>query len=122
LPTKTTFIAKEALEELNVEKIMSIYAENAVFEDIPGGQRIMDKAALRAYFEELFSLPGVAFSDIRIFEGDNFAVIEWVWSGLQRDTGETYRVRGASVVELWKGKIIRESLYYDPRSALSENH
>ena len=122
MPSKALLNAKKALEELNLEKILSIYAENAVFEDISAGQRIMDKTTLRTYFEQLFSLPGVSFSDIRILDGSNFAVIEWIWSGLKCDTGETYRVRGASVVELWKGKIVRESIYYDPKPALSETH
>ena len=31
---KVLLEAKEALEELNLEKILAVYAENAVFEDI----------------------------------------------------------------------------------------
>jgi ketosteroid isomerase-like protein len=119
MPTEALVEAKEALEELDADKILSAYAENAVFEDISAGERITDKARLRVYFERLFSLPGIAFSDIRIFDGGSFAAIEWVWSGLRRDGGGPYRVRGASVIELHAGKIARESIYYDPKPALS---
>ena len=117
--TKALLEAKEALEELNIDKILSAYAENAVLEDISAGISIMDRAGLSAYFEKLFSLPGVAFSDIRLFDGKKFAAVEWVWSGLKRDTGESFRIRGASVIELMDGKIVRESIYYDPKPTLS---
>ena len=116
--TEALLVAKEALEELNLDKILSACAENAVFEDVPAGERIIGKSGLRSYFEQLFSLPGVAFSDIRIFVGGDFAALEWAWSGLKRDTGEPYRVRGASVIELREGKIARESIYYDPKPVL----
>jgi ketosteroid isomerase-like protein len=106
--------AKAALEELNLEKILAAYAENAVFEDVSAGERLTDKASFRAYFEQLFSLPGVAFSDISILDGKHFAVLEWTWSGLKRQSKERYEVRGASVIEIRQGKIVRECIYYDP--------
>jgi len=112
--------AKEALEGLDVDKILSAYAENAIFEDIPAGLQIMDSTRLRSYFEQLFSLPEVAFSDIRIFDGGDFAAIEWTLAGVKRDTSVPFRVRGASVIELSEGRIARESIYYDSRAALSE--
>jgi ketosteroid isomerase-like protein len=117
--TKALLDAKEALEELDVDKMLSVYSENTVFEDIPAGLQILDKTGLRSYFEQLFSLPGVAFSEIRIFDGDNFAAIEWSWSGLKRETREPYRVKGASVIELQEDKIVRESIYYDPKPVFS---
>jgi len=119
MPEKALREAREALEGLNVDQILLAYAQDAIFEDISAGERIVGQAGLRAYFEQLFSLPGVAFSDIRIFDGGSFAALEWVWSGLKRNTGGAYSVRGASVIELREGKIIRESIYYDPKPARS---
>jgi ketosteroid isomerase-like protein len=121
MPTKALQEAKQALEELNLDQILSAYAEKAVFEDIPAGLRIEDRSVLRDYFEKLFASPGVDFSCIRIFDGGDFAAIEWIWSGLKRDTGESFQVKGASVIELADGKIARESIYYDPASALIED-
>ena len=110
--------AKEGLEELDLDKIVGAYGDPFVFEDVPGGERITNRSALRVYFENLFGLPDVAFSEIRIYEADTFACIEWTWSGTKRSSGEPYRIRGCSAVELREGKIARESIYFDPREAL----
>jgi ketosteroid isomerase-like protein len=109
--------AKKALETLDLTKVASIYAMDFIFEDVPAGQRITDRARLEGYFTRLFSLPGVEFSDICIYDGGTFAALEWTWSGIHRMTGEVYHVRGASVIELRGGKIARESIYYDPSPA-----
>ena len=118
MTTQCLLDAKEALETLNHKAILSIYAEDFLFEDVPAGLRITDRAGLEGYFSNLFSLPGVAFTDVRIFDSGDFAVLEWTWSGTHRKTGEAYHVRGVSVIELRGGKIARESIYYDPSLAL----
>ena len=110
--------AKAALEGLDTDKIVSAYHDDFVFEDVPGGQRITNKTALRTYFQSLFSLPGVAFTDISIHEGETSAAIEWTWCGDKVSSPGVYRIRGASVIELREGKIARESIYYDPTEAL----
>lgn len=114
MTTQSLLDAKQALETLDHRAIFTIYAEDFLFEDVPDGLRITDRAELEGYFTHLFSLPGVKFSDIRIYDGGTFAAVEWTWSGIHRRTGEVYRVRGASVIELRGGKIARESIYYDP--------
>jgi ketosteroid isomerase-like protein len=111
--------AKEALEALNLDEIVKIYANRFLFEDVSANEQITDRKALKEYFQRLFSLPQVSFSDIRIFEGECFAILEWTWGGVKRNTGEPFRVKGVSVIELSEGKIARESIYYDPKPALS---
>lgn len=111
--------AKEALEGLNTDKIIEIYADRFLFEDTSARERITDRKALKEYFQRLFTMPQVSFSEFRIFEAECFAVIEWTWGGVKRTSGEPFRVRGASVVELSQGKVSRESIYYDPTPALS---
>ncbi len=115
MKTKALLDAKEALEMLDVDLILSAYAEDFLFEDPSAEQNIQDKTSLRSYFQSLFSLPKACFSDIHIFDGGDFAAIEWTWSGVRRTTGEPFRVRGASVIELSEGKIRRETIYYDPK-------
>ena len=119
MPIKVLQEAKEALEGLNTDNLLKIYAEPFVFEDTPAKLLISDRNLLREYFQQLFSLPEVSFSDIKLYEADNFAIIEWTWGGVSRTSGETFRVRGASVIELEGGKVRRESIYYDPRPALA---
>jgi len=110
--------AKEALEGLNTDKIIKIYADEFLFEDTSSKEQIIDRTSLRKYFQQLFALPQVSFSDIKIFEADRFAVIEWTWGGVKRSNGEPFQVRGVSVIELSEGKVRRESIYYDPTPAL----
>ncbi len=78
-------------------------------------ERFTDRASLKNYYQQLFSLPEVSFSDFKILESEHFAVSEWTWSGVSPITGKQYRVRGASIIELSYGKVIRERQYYDPK-------
>jgi ketosteroid isomerase-like protein len=112
--------AKEALESLDRGRILSVYRDTFLFEDPPSGERITERPALEAYFQSLFALPNIAFTDVNVLEAPTFAVIEWTWSGTSRSSGKRYQVKGASVVELKGGKIARETLYYDPRAAFSQ--
>ena len=111
--------AKEALEGLSAARIIEIYSDEFLFEDTSTRECITDRQALNEYFERLFTLPRVNFSEIRVFEADHFAIIEWTWDGVKRSNGEPFRVRGASVIELSGGKVRRESIYYDPMPALA---
>jgi hypothetical protein len=115
MSTHTLLDVKKALEGLNTDKILEIYAERFVFEDTPAKLLITDRKKLGEYFQQLFSMPEVSFSDIKIFEAVRFAAIEWTWGGVSRTTGAPFRVRGVSVIELEQGKVKRESIYYDPR-------
>jgi ketosteroid isomerase-like protein len=105
--------AKQALEALDADKILSAYAQDFLFEDVPAQLQIRGRQELREYFQGLFASPGTSFSEIRIFDGGSFAAIEWTWGGLTSKTGESFLIRGASVIELLHGKIARESIYYD---------
>jgi len=111
--------AKEALEGLDVDKIMEVYAENFLFEDPSSGEQITDREALRKYFQQLFALPQASFTDIRVYEAESFAALEWTWGGVSRTTGRLFHIKGVSVVELSINKEIRESIYYDPKPALA---
>jgi hypothetical protein len=117
MPANVLQEAKAALEGLNTDKILEIYADRFKFEDTPSKLLITDQKKLGEYFQQLFSLPKVSFSDIRLYEAETFAAIEWTWSGVNHATGEAFRVRGASIIELESGKVRRESIYYDPRPA-----
>jgi len=46
------------------------------FEDPPSNERYTDRAALIQYYQQLFSLPEVSFSDFTVLEGEHFATIE----------------------------------------------
>lgn len=111
--------AKGALETLDAKRIVACYADAFVFEDIASNERITDRGKLGLYFERLFSLPGVRFSDVVLLGGEDWAALEWTWSGARRDSEGEYRVRGASIIELRDGRIARETIYYDPSPAVA---
>ena len=119
MPAKLLKDVKQALEELNVDQLVELYATNFLFEDIPAELCITDRTALQEYYRHLFSTPQASFSNIRVFEADTFAAIEWSWGGVSNTTGKPFQVRGVSVLELSSSKVLRESIYYDPKPALS---
>jgi len=107
---------EQALLELDVESIVELYSPDFLFEDIASGERITDKSELRSYFERLFTLPDVSFTDVNFFSKGNRAAGRWTWSGSSLQSGNRYAIRGASLFKLGEGGIEEEMVYYDPRS------
>jgi ketosteroid isomerase-like protein len=106
------------LQGLDTEALVGSYADDFVFEDTAAGETITGRDELSGYFQVLFSIPDVAFSDITYFEAGDRAAAEWVWSGTRPD-GQPFAVRGASFFELSRVGIVREAVFYDPRPAFS---
>lgn len=111
--------AAAALESLDADKLVAHYADDFVFEDTPDSLRITSEERLTAYYRNLFALPGVAFEVTSVFHCEGWAGLEWIWSGTKPGRDGGYRIKGASIIEIRGGKIARESIYYDPRPALS---
>ncbi|TEU01019.1 MAG: nuclear transport factor 2 family protein [Anaerolineales bacterium] len=109
--------AEEALEALDVDNLIAAYADDFLFEDTSLGERITSKTALKEYFERLFTLPGVRFSDVKFFPCGEKAWGTWTWSGKSIKAGKDYSIQGASLFVLGDDKIIEEKIFYDPRSA-----
>lgn len=87
--------------------------EDAIFEDPAAGQVVKGRDELRAYFTQLFSLPEVGFEVVSIFGAGEWAAAEWIWRGLSRRSQQPFEIRGASILQLSEGLIIRETIYYD---------
>ncbi len=119
----TSFLGsvKSALESLDADNLVSHYADNLVFADPAAGDdwSITSREELTLYFRRLFSLPDVKFEVASIFGCNGWAAAEWIWSGRKPDSGQSYRIEGASILELRDGRIVRETIYYDPRSGPS---
>jgi ketosteroid isomerase-like protein len=110
---------KDGLQHRDVDAILSAFADPFVFEDVPSGQKMVSQEDLRSYFQTLFALSDIAFTDLRMYETETFAVLEWTWSVKKGSSGGGYQVRGASVIELRNGRIARETMYYAPRPTLT---
>ena len=109
--------AGAASEALDVEALVGLYVDGFVFEDVAAGATISTRDDLSVYFEALFSMPDVRFSDVVFFGCGDRGAGTWLWSGTNRD-GEAYSVKGASIFDLAEGGIRRETIFYDPRPAL----
>ncbi len=111
--------AENALVDLDTKALVSLYAEDFLFEDTASGDRITDKDELKAYFDRLFSLPDVNFSNVSFFGLGERAAGQWTWEGSSLQSGQRYSIRGASIFKILGDRIKEEIIYYDPRSAYS---
>src|SRR3990172_6926968 len=109
--------AAAALQALDSKSLVGSYTDGFVFEDAASGETITSKENLHGYFEALFSMPDVRFTDVVLRQCGDWGVGTWVWSGTDRK-GDPFSVRGASIFDLADGGIRRETIFYDPRPAL----
>ena len=109
--------AEDALEALDADALVSLYAEDFLFEDTSAGIQIKDKAELRAYFNRLFQWPNCAFYDTNYFGLGKRAAGQWTWGGSSNPSGEKFSIRGASLFKIEGDSIIEEIIFYDPRPA-----
>ena len=107
----------------DVEKLLPLFTDNVVYEDVTFGAVNHGHKELRDFAKGTFD----AFADLkfelksRVVGADGKSgAIEWVFRGRQiKDlpelpaTNKPFEVRGASVVEFADGKISRDSDYWD---------
>lgn len=104
---------REANETRNLVKIISLFAENAIFEDPAYGDYFTNREKIGEMYRWLYSLPDVKLETTSSFISDDgrYAVVEWVWSGTHES--QPYSTRGVSILEIEEGKIVHETIYYD---------
>ena len=107
---------EEALSGLNAEALTALYAPEFLLEDASSGTRITDESELRQYYDRLFAIPEVAFTDVSFFAMGERAAGEWTWKG-RSESGALFTIRGASLFKLGEDGIREETLFYDPRPA-----
>lgn len=112
----------------DVDKLLSCFIDDCVYEDIPVGGAHQGKAAVRAYAEAVFT----AFPDLKTvatetFVSGSFACVEGWTSGTHLGdfpglpaTGKRFSLRITSVAELEGGKIRRFSDYWDFATFLAQ--
>ena len=112
-----------------VEKILSYFTDDVVYEDVAMGIVNRGKNEVKDFCNSIF----IGFPDFKIelksiFVSVDWAAQEWVLSGtftnsvfgLPPATGKSASVRGISVEELRNGKISRNSNYYDMASFMQQ--
>ena len=105
----------------DTDKLLSLFTDDFVYEDVTLGAVHNGKAELKGFADTLFTV----FPDFKVelasgFIAGNWAGAEWTMSGTQKGdlpeipaTGKHFSVRGSTICELLEGKIKRNSDYWD---------
>jgi steroid delta-isomerase-like uncharacterized protein len=105
----------------DVDKLLALFIDNCVYEDVTFGVVTRGKSELRGFAEATFkAIPDFNMEvTSRSVAGDR-ASMEWVMTGTHKGdfpglpaTGKRFSVRGASIVEVQGAKIRRVSDYWD---------
>ncbi len=99
-----------AWSSADVEKIASFFTDDCIFEDVCVGAVCHGKEKLKDRAKAIFvSIPDLKLEIKTLFANGDWVGCEWIETGTQN--GKRFSVRGASIVELRKDKIRRESIY-----------
>ena len=105
------------------ERLLPLFTDNIVYEDVTFGAVNQGKTALRDFATATFG----AFADLKfelksrmVAADGKSGAMEWVWRGRQTKdfpglpaTNKPFEIRGATVVQFNDGKISRNSDYWD---------
>jgi steroid delta-isomerase-like uncharacterized protein len=102
----------------------TLLTKDGVHEDVPFSIRATAPEGVHAFMRDLIQAsPDYVWKITNVVEGDNALAAEWTWTATYTGDSPNGPVtafklsgRGASVVELEKGKIKRFSNYYDEAS------
>jgi len=110
------------------DRIDLIFTDDAVYEDVAGGQIVCGKEAIKQLLRA-----GVAWApDFRVamkslIVADDIAATEWVSEGIQTGpigelpaSGNSFQLRGASILNFQNGKIAKVTDYYDMATFLRQ--
>jgi steroid delta-isomerase-like uncharacterized protein len=110
---QTARLILDAFNEHDWEKMVSYYADNAVFEDPSFPQPVNDKTFIAKHHAEMQAY----FPDIRddikaLYPSGDHVIIEFVSTGTSVK-GEKFSLPICTVLTFRDGKVIRDATYYD---------
>ncbi len=105
----------------DLEKLMTYFPEDVVYEDAALGVVNHNKTELRKFASDFFTaFPDTHFEFISAVVSGNHAAVEWVMSGTQTGdmpnmpaSNKKMSVRGVSVMEIRNGKVVHDVDYWD---------
>jgi chromate reductase len=122
-------IAWSSKDGKDPERVLALFVDDCVFEDVTVGAVAHGKEELRTFTNGAFAaVPDFKYRLTRRFATGQWAAIEWEMSGTHNGdfpgvpaTGKSFSsVRGSSVLELAAGKIRRESDYWDAATLMKQ--
>jgi steroid delta-isomerase-like uncharacterized protein len=113
----------ESINKQEIDKLVSLFAEDCLYEEVASGRSYADKKGIAAYITSTLSgIPDSKFEINSIVTNDTMAVIEWTWKGTNTvgwkemgipATDKYFEIRGVSVMEIENKHIRRVSDYWD---------
>lgn len=108
----------------NPDKMLSLFTEDVVYEDVAFGEVSHGTAELRKFF--VSEIEGVPDLELKLLSSNiqgGHGTIEWMFSGTDKGvfkTGKTFSVRGVSVIDMREGKISRNLDFYDSATIMRQ--
>ena len=108
----------------DVEKVVSLFTNDVLYEDVTFGAVNHGSADLRKFASFFFeAVPDMKFELLESSVQGRRGVIEWVFSGTDKGvykTGKRFTVRGVSIINLDHGRISRNLDFYDAASIMRQ--
>lgn len=122
----------DAWNRHDVDAILALHTEDAVFENHTSGGRAVGKAELRRLIQGVFAtFPDLRFETRRAYFGNDVAVLEWTatathgktitWGGRAFEpSGKALAWDGMDVMPIQNGLVARKDVYADSISFLRQ--
>jgi steroid delta-isomerase-like uncharacterized protein len=115
-----------AINSRDIEKLLSFYTDDCVYEDIAIGKVNHGKEELKNFYTELFLMaPDVKIEDKILIKAGDWQATEWVMTGTNTGntpempaTGKSFSIRGSSIMQMRNGKVSRQTDYWNMASFL----
>jgi len=131
MATDIETMAKDYITALNshdVDKILSFFTDDCVYEDVAVGVVNHGKQELKAFVTSWYVWSrDLKFERKSFFSAGDWAATEWIMSGTHTGdllgipaTNKRFSLRGASVIEMRTGRISRNSDYWNLASGLQQ--
>jgi steroid delta-isomerase-like uncharacterized protein len=112
----------------DTEKVLSLFTDDCVYEDVTFGAISRGKEELRTFVDGVFAgIPDLKVDLTTHFAAGTWAGMEWVMSGTHKGdfpgmpaTGKRFSIRGVTILELQAGKIRRNSDYWDAAGVMRQ--
>jgi steroid delta-isomerase-like uncharacterized protein len=110
------------------QRIDAIFTDAAVYEDVATGRLVRGKEAIKQLLRAAYAwAPDFRVTMKSLVVADDSAATEWVSEGIQTGpvgdlpaSGNSFRLRGASIVNFRDGKIANVTDYYDMATFLRQ--
>lgn len=111
----------EAYEGLDTTKdapvLLPLYAPDAVLHDTASGRTYSGASEIESGLNALLATPDFDLTIEETLVGEDWALVFWTADGTRPDQDRVAQVVGVTSLEVSKGKIKRETWYYDPAKA-----